>query len=221
MSPDANRNASSNAPSIPAGTARRTTQRIAAEHANRNARTYERTNALTKNNSPFDVISRNATPAGGQPRFPRHIEEWLTKETRAAVLRTGERPEISKTLRELVYRRDRHTCQSCGRRPWAHDSNRRSGPLHLDHIVPWSAGGPDTSWNLRTLCHTCNADRSNWVSQKDNWATPIARICAPCLAATNPQIQRYCETTNKTERFNVYCASRQHDSWALPRWSLL
>ena len=37
------------------------------------------------------------------------------------------------------------------------------GPLHLDHIVPWSAGGPDTSENLRLLCEPHNLDRSNFV----------------------------------------------------------
>ncbi len=32
-----------------------------------------------------------------------------------------------------------------------------TGDLSLDHIYPWSLGGPDTVENLRVLCRSCNS----------------------------------------------------------------
>ncbi|QBC87855.1 HNH endonuclease [Mycobacterium avium subsp. hominissuis] len=64
---------------------------------------------------------------------------------------TEDRAPISTHLRTLVYKRDNFACVWCG-------SCTR---LELDHVVPWSAGGSDTIDNLRTLCHDCNAYRSN------------------------------------------------------------
>lgn len=52
-------------------------------------------------------------------------------------------------LREQVYERDGHQCVACG-------TGER---LTLDHIVPYSHGGPDTFDNLRTLCHSCNSSK--------------------------------------------------------------
>ena len=59
------------------------------------------------------------------------------------------RPAIPLGLRIEVLARDGHACQVCG----AEDR------LTLDHIVPYSQGGPDTAENLRTLCRRCNARR--------------------------------------------------------------
>lgn len=58
-------------------------------------------------------------------------------------------------LRYEVLRRDRFRCVHCGRSP-ATDLGCR---LHVDHIVPRSAGGPTVADNLRTLCDTCNVGR--------------------------------------------------------------
>lgn len=131
---------------------------------------------------------------------------------RAPRIRTGPRDPISPLVRQLVYRRDQYRCQSCGAVPNARDPHRRSGALHLDHIIPWSAGGPDRSDNLRTLCGPCNEKRSNFVTGKEKPSTPIVRICLPCL-------------TNAYARpdgaFDVYCACRHHPSWALPGWHIL
>lgn len=59
------------------------------------------------------------------------------------------RPQISPAIRLAVYRRDGHRCRTCG-------SEQR---LELDHIIPWSHGGPDTVENLRVLCKSCNVRR--------------------------------------------------------------
>lgn len=57
------------------------------------------------------------------------------------------RPAIPRDLRKRVYERDGHQCVTCG-------SVER---LSLDHIYPYSLGGPDTFENLQTLCRPCNS----------------------------------------------------------------
>jgi hypothetical protein len=53
--------------------------------------------------------------------------------------------------RHMVFRRDRHACQYCGRR----------GELTLDHVMPQSRGGPDTWENLVSACQPCNQRKAN------------------------------------------------------------
>jgi 5-methylcytosine-specific restriction endonuclease McrA len=60
---------------------------------------------------------------------------------------TLKRKHIASELRELVMERDRHSCVLCG----------ATEDLTLDHIHPWSKGGPDTYENLRVLCRPCNS----------------------------------------------------------------
>lgn len=60
-----------------------------------------------------------------------------------------ERIAISKRLRFEVFKRDKFTCQYCGKR--APDVI-----LHADHIEPASGGGPTTILNLITSCEGCN-----------------------------------------------------------------
>lgn len=57
------------------------------------------------------------------------------------------RPAIPDAVRQLVYERDEHCCVECG----------AADDLTLDHIYPWSLGGTDDEWNLRTLCRSCNS----------------------------------------------------------------
>lgn len=56
------------------------------------------------------------------------------------------RPAIPGVLRRAVYERDGYACLSCGARD----------QLNLDHVFPYSMGGPDTFENLQTLCLPCN-----------------------------------------------------------------
>lgn len=48
-----------------------------------------------------------------------------------------------------IFKRDKFTCQYCGRRPPA-------VMLELEHVRPVSAGGTADAWNLVTACHDCN-----------------------------------------------------------------
>jgi hypothetical protein len=53
--------------------------------------------------------------------------------------------------RHLIFKRDRHTCQYCGRRT----------ELTLDHVMPQSRGGADTWENLVSACAPCNQRKAN------------------------------------------------------------
>jgi hypothetical protein len=63
------------------------------------------------------------------------------------------RVKIPQALRDLVMERDEYTCQRCS----------ATENLSLDHIIPYSFGGPDTEENLRVLCRSCNSSRGNRV----------------------------------------------------------
>lgn len=52
-------------------------------------------------------------------------------------------------VRRAVFARDGHRCGRCN----------ATENLSLDHIVPWSLGGPDTVENLQTLCSPCNSSK--------------------------------------------------------------
>lgn len=63
------------------------------------------------------------------------------------------RPTIAAQVRAEVMERDEYTCLHCG----------ATEDLSLDHIIPYSHGGPDTVENLRVLCRRCNSVRGNRV----------------------------------------------------------
>lgn len=77
----------------------------------------------------------------------------------------------SKRQRFEAFKRDKFTCQYCGRRP-------PDVMLEADHIVPVSKGGPDTIENLTTSCTDCN--RGKAAIGLGNVAPAIAR--EPLLA---------------------------------------
>lgn len=81
---------------------------------------------------------------------------WRTNE-RHGVVRTGERDPIPSYVRAAVWWRDGGKCEQCL------PEHRLDEPLHLDHIQPWSAGGSDTTDNLRLLCEKHNLRRSNFI----------------------------------------------------------
>jgi hypothetical protein len=64
------------------------------------------------------------------------------------------RTHISPEVREFVMARDGYRCVLCGTKE----------NLTLDHIYPWSKGGPDTEDNLRVLCRSCNSTKRDRVN---------------------------------------------------------
>lgn len=88
------------------------------------------------------------------------------------VIRTGDRSPINRMTRRLIRERDGGRCVFCQSKTWR---------LELDHIIPWSAGGPDTADNLRSLCHDCNTNRSNYRTDNDRVALPVTHACDVCI----------------------------------------
>lgn len=63
--------------------------------------------------------------------------------------RDDQRRRIPQWLRDAVFERDEFRCVLCS----------TTEDLTLDHIHPWSKGGPDTEENLRVLCRPCNSSK--------------------------------------------------------------
>jgi hypothetical protein len=56
---------------------------------------------------------------------------------------------ISRKMFLRIVRRDNQTCQICGK-------NLKEEEIQIDHIIPFSEGGPTEEGNLRVLCGDCN-----------------------------------------------------------------
>jgi hypothetical protein len=63
-----------------------------------------------------------------------------------------------KPSRNMIHRRDNHTCQYCG----AKDD------LTIDHIIPSSRGGKDEWSNLVCCCISCNSKKGNKTPEEAN-----------------------------------------------------
>lgn len=63
---------------------------------------------------------------------------------------------VSRTMFLRVVRRDNQTCQVCGK-------ILKDNEIEIDHIIPYSEGGPTEEKNLRVLCKECNRNKRNLV----------------------------------------------------------
>ncbi|MCD6082939.1 HNH endonuclease, partial [Candidatus Aerophobetes bacterium] len=63
-------------------------------------------------------------------------------------------PREVKFTRRNIYRRDKNTCQYCGK-------TFRPEELNIDHVVPLSRGGKDTWENVVCSCISCNLRKGN------------------------------------------------------------
>ena len=68
-----------------------------------------------------------------------------------------ERRDIPIGLRYKVLSRDRFRCVKCGKSP----AFNLDCELHIDHIIPFSKGGPTNLENLQTTCKLCNLGKGN------------------------------------------------------------
>ncbi len=144
----------------------------------------KRTQRLT-DRQVLDRLRRAATPDGvvtlqavGRSQglfkstFVRRFGSWPAAVRRAGLhlspnATCGPRPKrtpaekraISATLRFKVLKRDDYRCQLCGDSP----AISRGTTLEVDHIHPFSQGGPTTEDNLRTLCRRCNQGKGATV----------------------------------------------------------
>lgn len=65
-----------------------------------------------------------------------------------------ERGKVSNKMRFSIYQRDGYRCRKCG-------VSQEYAQLEIDHIIPIAKGGKSTYDNLQTLCHKCNAEKSD------------------------------------------------------------
>lgn len=61
------------------------------------------------------------------------------------------RKALPKSLRDKIIKKYKGVCQNC-----RCDDPRK---LSIDHIKPFSRGGPDTETNLTVLCRSCNSKK--------------------------------------------------------------
>jgi 5-methylcytosine-specific restriction protein A len=67
-----------------------------------------------------------------------------------------QRRSLSRRKQNAVFARDGFKCMECRDEPGVE-------MLHIDHVVPVSAGGSDDLTNLRVLCATCNLRKANKI----------------------------------------------------------
>lgn len=91
------------------------------------------------------------------------------------------RATLSKSTRFEVFKRDKFTCQYCGRK--APDVL-----LHADHITPVSTGGSNDLMNLITSCADCNLGKGA-VGLSDDSAVQKRRAQAENLQSRREQIE--------------------------------
>lgn len=98
---------------------------------------------------------------GRQRLHPRHVARVRSVSLevslpRVILLRVFDRLPARdvRYTRENVFRRDRHTCQYCGRR---YDTRQ----LNIDHVTPRHRGGPTDWTNVVCSCRNCNATKGS------------------------------------------------------------
>lgn len=64
---------------------------------------------------------------------------------------------ITNERRLAIYLRDGFVCQWC----LLDLHSAPAAAISLDHIIPRSKGGTNSSWNLITSCHHCNSVRQD------------------------------------------------------------
>ncbi|MFZ4433513.1 MAG: HNH endonuclease, partial [Microthrixaceae bacterium] len=99
--------------------------------------------------------------------------EWFNPDAITDVLVPNRTRQIPASIRRAVLERDGEQCVRCGKCP-------PDVELHVDHIFPWSKGGPNEAWNLRVLCQTCNLSKGARV--EDGAAVPVVGEPVAALA---------------------------------------
>lgn len=121
-------------------------------------RTYALDNPNVLSVSP-DTIGRRW---GSLKRFAMLFVDYKNKKISKAEffnkkVKNQKRVAISKRLRAEVLKRDKKTCQDCGK------TVADKVKLEVHHIIPVSQNGPTTIENLITNCESCNKGKSDKV----------------------------------------------------------
>lgn len=115
------------------------------------------------------------------------------------------RPTLSKRLRFEVFKRDKFTCQYCGRK--APDVI-----LHADHAHPRAEGGEDDILNLVTSCVECNLGKADKLLADDS-VVALQRDQLASLEERREQIDMMLEWQRSLADFNEQVVAKLADRW--------
>jgi hypothetical protein len=115
------------------------------------------------------------------------------------------RKSLSNKVRFEVFKRDKFTCQYCGKK--APDV-----VLEVDHIEPVSKGGKNEIINLITSCWTCNSGKSD-IKLDDNTAIEKQRKQLEILEEKREQMKMMIEWKKGLENFNSEAIELIEDYW--------
>lgn len=113
---------------------------------------------------------------------------------------------LSVRIRFEVFKRDRFTCQYCGRTPPA-------VLLEVDHIIPRAAGGSDDESNLTTSCWECNSGKSDRLLEEGT-APVVSREVTDRLADRIEQATAYTELVAQLQGVLERQVDMVIDHWA-------
>lgn len=113
---------------------------------------------------------------------------------------------LSVRTRFEVFKRDRFTCQYCGRTP-------PNVLLEVDHIVPVAAGGSDDETNLTTSCWECNSGKSDRLLEEGT-APVVSREVTDRLAERIEQATAYTELVAQLQALLERQISMVNEAWA-------
>ena len=85
---------------------------------------------------------------------------------------------ISARLRMEILERNGFTCQICGAGAGDPDplNPDRKVRLVVDHLIPVEQGGSNDRSNLRVVCSTCNAGKTNLAAPRESVLDILARV---------------------------------------------
>jgi 5-methylcytosine-specific restriction endonuclease McrA len=118
-------------------------------------------------------------PGVGSVACPKPASRFQTRKARK-LARDAHWREVCR----LVDLRDGHRCRVCGR--WTNpDSLTLLERGHRHHLIYRSAGGPDESWNVATLCPECHDDEHSGkirlTGNADVRDAGSHRLCGICV----------------------------------------
>jgi 5-methylcytosine-specific restriction endonuclease McrA len=123
-------------------------------------------------------------PAAGEP-FIR-TQRLVLRVPEVAVLTSYDRiPANAVTFsRRNVFKRDRYTCQYCGRQPGSEE-------LTIDHVIPRALGGLSTWENCVLACIDCNRVKADRTPEQAGMALrrkPVRPLWKPLYAPSGVRI---------------------------------
>lgn len=78
-----------------------------------------------------------------------------------------DRPAVPALFQRAVWAADRGRCVYCTRTGLVPRTHQR----HIDHVVPWAAGGLTAAWNLMLLCPHHNLVKSNYWRERNGYVS--------------------------------------------------